>query len=287
MGGPPPPPLRVPALKHRLPVESASSPPPKKQAQPDSAAFLDSLPADDFTENEAGLREAILDFLRGRQGQQPLMLMKCSPQVKAHSAFLLAKCPMKDWILGRLGDDVLAEQDDSGQWLVQLAPRVLESDEADAEAERFFSSLPEDSFTTEETELKEAIDGALEKWTSKDPPNLSGLGADANVRKARVALLGNNKAKTPEARNNKGITIKMWLEKRLADVYDILEFGSGLTVIGWKGTVDEDAAVRFAEEKKERKQSGQDSTTAYLARNPHIRSSRLSPGLTQAYHHHG
>jgi len=279
--GPPPSHL---GQKRRQPEEPASLAPPTKQAHIGSETFIQSLPVDAFTEDEARLRDAILDFLRTQHDQKPVTLLECSRRVEALAKFLLTRCSLLDWILGRLGDDVMAEQDATGQWSLQPISSGLDSDkhpEPNAEVEAFFSSLPEDDFTTEEEDLQIAIDSVLQKWDSKDPPNISSICTDAAVRKARIALLGDSKFKKHAPPNGR-VPITMWLDRRLGHVYDLMNFGSKITFIGWKGTIDEEAAIRFASQKQERKMSGQDSTSSYLARNPHIRSSRKNSTHTGA-----
>ena len=57
------------------------------------------------------------------------------------------------------------------------------------------------------------------------------------------------------------------------DVFDLEACGT-VVVIGFKGTVDKEAAVRLVSEQKARRAAGQGGTAAFLERHPEVRSNR-------------
>jgi len=251
-----------------------------------SEAFLKSLPADTFTDDEYQLRDAILRFLSPYH--EPVTFLACSGNETVECArqkFLPAECPLKDWIIGRIGSDVPLVQDETGQWLLYPKESAIDTyrqqqqrDERDEETEAFFAELPPDTFTPEEDRLRDALDNFLQNWSKPDPPTLSDVGCDPAVRDARNALVPRSHPERRSESLNSGtktnlgptrVTLRRWMDRRVADEFETFDIDN-VVVFGYKGTVDKDAAVRLVEGQQKRKAAGLDSTTAHahLKRKP-------------------
>jgi len=96
--------------------------------------------------------------------------------------------------------------------------------------EQFFASLPEDSFTPEEEDLRDTLLAFLGMWTSNDPPSLSDAGGDPEIRRARPAVL-------PKGCQ---VSLKDWIERRIGGEIELAmdHRSSGQWLFGLRGSLD-------------------------------------------------
>lgn len=189
-------------------------------------AFFESLPASSFTDPEERLRQSIFDFLASWKSQELASLSHTGMDrgvQRCRAAFLPKEVSLKEWIERRIGGEVELRRDRAGQYIVHLTaaarpivtakyeamekaanteknrnptpstPVVVADSQTHAETKsdrmaQFFSSLPEDRLTDEESTLREALLEWLQVWEDKKSgvsPTMSDAGQDKALQSLR------------------------------------------------------------------------------------------------------
>jgi len=202
------------------------------------ANFLDSLPEDALTDQELGLRQAVLDLVA--KGLQPIGQLGKNPAVVAARRFLPAEIQIKAWLEKRIGGEVEIVQDrgfsciqlrgatppskgaSAGKGSGKKGAKGANGDGGAAVVQEFWKSLPSDSFTDGEEALRDAILCFMENWTEEELPALSKAMLDNDVRRCKGDVLPKTNA----------VTLKDWIERRLSGELEILRNAQGTLVIG-------------------------------------------------------
>jgi len=196
-------------------------------------AFLAALPDDKLEDAEADLRAVVLEFL-GARGSGVASLQEASKDVQiesCQSAFLPREVSLRAWITRRIGGEVAIEKDSKGQSVMRLAAEdAAPAQSGSDKKEAFFATLPEDSFMQEEEDLRDTLLAFLGKWTGAEPPSLSDAGSDAEIRRARPAVL-------PKGCQ---VSLKDWIERRIGGEIELGMHpdGSGQWLFGLRGALD-------------------------------------------------
>jgi len=195
--------------------------------------FFATLPDDSLTDAEADLRVAVLDFLEARGMDGPVSLgeaLKDHAVLSAQSALLPSEVPVRQWINRRIGGEVKIEKDSKGQWVLNKAsfdsaPAQGGSDKKEA----FFATLPDDSFTQEEEDLRDTLLAFIGSWQNAESPSLSDAGGDVEIRRARPAVL-------PKGCQ---VSLKDWIERRIGGEIELAmdPSGSGQWLFGLRGSL--------------------------------------------------
>jgi len=216
-------------------------------------AFFASLPGDELTREELALREAVLGYLEARAedspSQQLLLADVCKDRAIAQtrSALLPQQVPLRLWLEKRIGGEIEVIRDEMrGAFTIQLrgAGAPAGNTQAPGESkEKFFETLPEDSFTNDEEKLREALMAFLERRKQHEgegPPTLSHAGSDPDIRKCRVLVLP------------KGVPVSLreWIERRMGGEIDTAQDANGQILFGIRGEVDLAAAAAAANKRK-------------------------------------
>jgi hypothetical protein len=221
------------------------------------------LPEDRHTDSEAELRQAIIDFLQGRDGAVKLS-DACKDQqiMQCRSAFLPPEVPLRLWIDRRIGGEVQTCKDEVGKYMISMKHPDGDGDEEDQEAqeeqtfpdppaddeasggrageddkeaqrERFYADLPDDSLTTEEEQLQLALLEFLQDWKPREPPTLSHAAGDPRVKKFKLKLLPKG---TP-------VTFSDWINRRIGGEIELAEAPTvcGQLYFGIRGMLDHSA----------------------------------------------
>jgi len=178
------------------PTPKVPPPPPPATISVDPEAFFAKLPPDSFRQDEEKLRAALTGLLA--QGAMPAAQVARDPQVRAAARNLLPRSvQITDWVERRIGGEVLVGEESKGQ-MMRLTPASKEE-----RKEAFFSSLPSDSFTEEEEDLRATLFDFMATWKSKDFATLSNLNSDKTVQQVRARLLP------------PGVTFHEWIVRRI------------------------------------------------------------------------
>jgi len=149
--------------------------------------FFRNLPPDEFQGFETDLREALINVA-----------------AKAKDLGLPGgRFPLQTWIDRRLGGEVTAHIDSKGYVEVSLIVSTARPDET------FFANLDDNSFSKEESDLRESIFDFLAAWQSSDLATFSDLSSDANVTACVKAFL-------PPA-----VSLEDWIERRIGGEVEI------------------------------------------------------------------
>lgn len=209
----------------------------------DIQAFLQELPPDEFSPHEGALRlEIIKHMFRVSRGgvanhrfDKPAEVARVAeaPCVKvALEALLLPATHLQDWMQDRVGNEFLVSEDENGNAVVTLEQGVKfphrGTDEQEHISAEFFSSLPSESFSSEEENMRDVIRGYIDGFTRNGFPTLSTMCQDAQVGTTKRTLLPN------------GVSLKEWIEKRCGEDFDLVLNRSNQTCIGHAGTLDSD-----------------------------------------------
>jgi len=242
--------------------EGASDKKPSKTA---SAAeeWIATLPDDRHTDAEVELRQAILDYLQGKDESVQFSEACKDRQIKqCRSAFLPPEVPLRLWIDRRIGGEVETSKDDVGKYTLALRhpdgdageepqdpdaqeevffPEPVAEDgepnggrpsdiDKEAQREAFFAELPDDGFTNEEEQLREALIDFLQDWKAREPPTLSHAGGDPRVKRWKLKVLP------------KGIPVAFseWINRRIGGEIELAEAptGCGQFHFGLRGKLD-------------------------------------------------
>eukprot|EP00930_Biecheleria_cincta_P044062 TRINITY_DN3022_c0_g1_i2.p1 TRINITY_DN3022_c0_g1~~TRINITY_DN3022_c0_g1_i2.p1 ORF type:complete len:595 (+),score=129.28 TRINITY_DN3022_c0_g1_i2:66-1850(+) len=231
--------------------------------------WLESLPADEMTDEELELRSAILKVLKQHPSASLAMLSKNKAIATAQENLLPDGVSLQEWMDFRIGGEV----DVSGSMVRIRSGAVQDEEERDQRkkgqqgekgskgakgdkgsskgakgdkgakgntkngvgdsskeiADSFFKSLPTDSFTEAEENLRDAILGFMESWVEEDLPSLSKATLDQNVRRCKAEAL-------PKGNS---VSLKEWIERRLGGELEITRNEKGTLVIGIRGDVPE------------------------------------------------
>jgi len=260
--------------------EGASDKKPSKTA---SAAdeWIANLPDDKHTDAEADLRQAILDYLQGKD--KPIQLSEaCKDRqiTSCRSAFLPPEVGLRLWIDRRIGGEVETSKDEVGKYTLALRHQDgdLEEEPQDppsqedfpaepaddpeahddhifieqpaddggehsrgrpgeidkeAQREQFFAELPDEGFTSDEEQLREALIDFLGDWKAREPPTLSHAGGDPRIKKCKQKVLPKG---TPVAFSD-------WINRRIGGEIELAEAptGCGQLHFGFRGKLDRDA----------------------------------------------
>jgi len=196
--------------------------PEGKDEVQDPRAVLDSLPEDALTEQELELRKQVLQLA---SKSAPLTVQQVSQHpavLKAKRAFLPDEIQLREWIDRRIGGEVEVHEDGRVHAHTQES---LPAGEANNGLENFFQSLPPESFTNAEEDLRDAIVGFISNCASKDPPALAKVMQDSGVRRCRAEVL-------PQ---RSGVSLKDWIERRLGGELEVLQNESGTWTVGILG----------------------------------------------------
>eukprot|EP00419_Tripos_fusus_P030005 CAMPEP_0172726998 /NCGR_PEP_ID=MMETSP1074-20121228/91429_1 /TAXON_ID=2916 /ORGANISM="Ceratium fusus, Strain PA161109" /LENGTH=595 /DNA_ID=CAMNT_0013554111 /DNA_START=48 /DNA_END=1835 /DNA_ORIENTATION=+ len=225
--------------------------------------WIAKLPEDRHTDSEAELREAIIDYLQGKDGAVKLS-DACKDQqiMDCRSAFLPPEVPLRLWIDRRIGGEVETRKDAVGKYMISMKhpddygneedqdvkeewfcpdpPADSEASgvrpaEGDKEAQRkqFFADLPEDGLTPDEEQLHLALLEFLQDWKPREPPTLSHAAGDPRVKKWKLKLLPKG---TP-------VTFSDWINSRISDEIELADdpTGNGQLHFGIRGMLDHSA----------------------------------------------
>lgn len=197
-------------------------------------SFFAGLPDDSLTDDEAELRLCVLDLVEQRAGDTLFLgdVAKEPEIMRLQSALLPPEVPLRQWINRRIGGEVKIDKDSKGQ-LVLLKADAAPRDTGDKK-EEFFATLPDDMFTPEEEELRDTLLAFIGNWKGDQPPSLSAAGGDADIRKARAAVL-------PKGCQ---VSLKDWIERRIGGEIELAmdPRGSGQWLFGLRGSLDLPAA---------------------------------------------
>merc|ERR1719379_3158649 len=101
--------------------------------------------------------------------------------------------------------------------------------------EQFFASLPDDSFTPEEEDLRDTLLAFLGQWSGPEPPSLSDAGGDQEIRRARPLVL-------PKGCQ---VSLKDWIERRIGGEIELaMDNRSGQWLFGLRGSLEVPPAAR-------------------------------------------
>lgn len=206
--------------------------------------FFSKLPADELTEDEAELREAILNFIPQHQeseGKEPLLVemtdaFQKDPLLSDYLTKTLPKeVPLKAWIDHRIGGEVDTSKDSQGHDVVRLRgdekPKGGGKNEeaTKEEKEKFFATLPEDEFSAAEDALRAKVLAFITGWKKPGHPTLQQAGSDHMVAKTKLELLP------------KGCPVKLheWIERRIGGEVEVGKNAQGDFIIGIPGTLDQ------------------------------------------------
>lgn len=231
---PPPKAPAPPGPGGRGPVPKAKTPgrpqPPAVSTEEATEAFLAKLPAEEHTDPEAELRQAIIDYLEAN-GRGPIPLAdatKDSRVKQCRIAFLPPEVPLRAWIDRRIGGEVEVAKDAKGHFTIGLrgAADVVDEPEISQQSkEEFFESLPPDGFTADEEALREALLDFLSNWKGKEPPTLAGAGGDGKVKRFRPKVLPNG---VP-------VTLRDWIDRRIGGEVEMEDGPAGQVFFGMRG----------------------------------------------------
>lgn len=244
----------------RSPAEGAEPEPAQ-----DASAILDELPQDALTEEELELREKVLELVAS--SPMPLRHVSHTPKVMAvKRKFLPDEVPLRDWIDRRIGGEVEVTEDE------QVRSRnAAEEEEPPPEAspprnmakgkgkgkpgkdkahngdtpdhrttESFFQSLPAESLTDGEEELRDAVLTFItERWTGEDRSPLAKVMLDPDVKRCRAQALPHS------------LPLKEWLERRLGGELEILQNAKGTLLLGIRGDPEPEPTKRSLDEAAE------------------------------------
>jgi hypothetical protein len=207
--------------------------------------FFASLPDDSLTDEEAELRLCVLDMVEQRVGET-LLLSDVSKEpdiARLQKALLPPEVPLRQWINRRIGGEIKTDKDSQGQ-LVLMKTDAAPTGGGDKK-EDFFASLPDDMFTPEEEELRDTLLAFIGNWKGDQPPSLSAGGGDADIRKARTAVL-------PKGCQ---VSLKDWIERRIGGEIELAmdPRGSGQWLFGLRGSMDLQPRSQSAQANKRRR----------------------------------
>jgi len=189
-----------------------------------SNAFLDMLPTDELLPWEHGMRKALMKAIDA-----------CGP------------LPLIDWIDRRIGGEVESIRSAAGIEVrlrgdagpARLPPPVAAAPPVPVHNEAFLNSLPADSFSTQEEDLRDSIFEFLASWTLPSLATLEHLHGFPTFQQCARAFLP------------RSVPIRAWIERRIGGEIEIRLGPRGEEVI--HVTKVAEAAVK---EKFERMQKG-------------------------------
>lgn len=202
-----------------------------KAAQVDSEEFLDTLPSDEHSPEEAELRQAILDYLEGHGA--PVALVDASKDVRikqCRTGLLPESVTLRSWVDRRIGGEVEVLKNAQGRYMIKL--RSLDAS-ADADApvdtdelkELWFADLPADGFSPGEEQLREALMNFLSAWRRPDPPTLTNAEADGKVKMSRAKVLSKDSP----------VSLQEWIDRRIGGEVEMDAGPNGQTIFGIRG----------------------------------------------------
>ena len=213
----------------------------------DIEAFLQELPEDEFSPQEAALRvEIIKQLFRGmrRATDKSSVVARVAeaPSVEdVLASFSLPAAHWEDWMRERVGNEFLVSRNEHGDAIVELEKNVKFPHRGTAEhehiSEEFFSSLPLESFAPEEQDLRDGICDFIGHFKGNGFPTLSIMCQDREVGRAKCALLP------------RGVSLKEWIEKRCGEDFDLMLNHSNQNCIGHAGTLDPEGVAMSTTEK--------------------------------------
>jgi len=201
------------------------------QVSPDD--FFAGLPDDSLTDDEAELRLCVLDLVEQRAGETLFLgdLAKEPEIVRLQQSLLPQEVPLRQWINRRIGGEVKIDKDSKGQ-LVLMKTDATPASRPDAgdKKDDLFATLPDDCFLPEEEELRDTLLAFIGNWKGDQPPSLSAAGGDADIRRARAAVL-------PKGCQ---VSLKDWIERRIGGEIELAmdPRGSGQWLFGLRGALD-------------------------------------------------
>jgi len=190
------------------------------------ARFFKQLPQDDFLDKEVEMREFLLDCLDRHCAENPSSEGPSLSELGSNkecrrlkNELLKGQASLREWIDRRIGGEIATKLAKNGQVMIfyrdgRHADRAQEapaeelpeaSAGSSAKAEAFFQGLPPDGFLPEEEQLREVLLNFIESWTGADPPTLSDITQDAEVRDAKGKCIP----------KSSGASFKQWIDRRI------------------------------------------------------------------------
>ena len=112
------------------------------------------------------------------------------------------------------------------------------TDEHEYISEEFFSGLPADSFSPDETNLRDNICRFIEDFRGSGFATLSTMCQDKELNEAKCALLP------------RGVSLKEWIETRCGEDFDLVLNRSNQNCIGFAGSLDSEEAAMSKTERQ-------------------------------------
>jgi len=110
------------------------------------------------------------------------------------------------------------------EWQTQ---KLLEHEEREKTKDDFFASLPEDSLTPEELDLRDALVDFLSSKQDGLVPSLSDAGGDPGIKRARPACLP------------RGVSLRAWIDNRIGGEIETVDQEESKEVFfGYRGHID-------------------------------------------------
>lgn len=197
--------------------------------------FFLGLPDDSLTDVENDLRLLLLEFVESKGGAPALMseALRDVAIKKAQQDLLPPDVTLRQWVDQRIGGEIKIDKNNKGQ-LVMLNPAAEPAPQrstgpANEKKEKFFASLPDDSFTPEEEELRDTLLAFLGMWSGDGSPTLSAAGREPDIADAQKKLLPKGAM----------VSLRDWIERRIGgEIETLMEKGSGLWYFGLRGSVE-------------------------------------------------
>lgn len=183
-------------------------------------AFFSRLPADELSADELALREAVLGFIEQAGTDAPLLkdAAKDTAVAACRATLLPPEVPLRTWLDHRIGGEIeILRHEVDNHFLIRLRKPVTEG-EVVAEApedskfvnmskDRFFATLPGDSFTPNEENLRDELLRFLDSHTGKE--HLTACFSFPAVKTARVMTLP------------KTVPLREWIERRMGGELEV------------------------------------------------------------------
>jgi hypothetical protein len=229
----------------------------------DADAFFNTLPPDTFLPWEEQLYISLERVLHRKSRSTLSKIAEHPLNAPLLTEHLPKSVTLEDWILRRVGAEFGVVLDANNEKTVTRRdahtnlrnPKAPGSEQG---TEDFFKSLPEASFSSEESALRDAVLRFLEDWPKQSSSKLGpaksiDLGADERVRIAKVSFLPPN------------ISLTTWCKRRIGGEVELLWLGSSGYAIGLPGDLNRvDAEELGSSQHAKKRKSETARTTRYF-----------------------